>query len=269
MLGRQHLHVLLVHPHQLLGVEGRRGLRDVLHVEELNHLVKCEDLLIAVAPAEADEVVDECLGEIAVIAVLHYAHRTVALRELGAVVAEDHRDVCELGDREAQRLVDVDLARGVVDVVLAAYDVGDAHVGVIDDDAEVVGRGSVGAADDEVIKLAVRNLDVAADEVVELHGALGRVPEPYDIRLVRGVLGVIVAAVAVIAGLLALFELLLAERVNALLGAVALVGKALREHVVDNRVVAVKALRLIVRALVPVKAQPLHRLDDGVSSLLG
>ena len=177
--------------------------------------------------------------------------------------------MCELGDREAQRLVDVDLARGVVDVVLAAYDVGDAHVGVIDDDAEVVGRGSVGAADDEVIKLAVRNLDVAADEVVELHGALGRVPEPYDIRLVRGVLGVIVAAVAVIAGLLALFELLLAERVNALLGAVALVGKALREHVVDNRVVAVKALRLIVRALVPVKAQPLHRLDDGVSSLLG
>ena len=175
----------------------------------------------------------------------------------------------ELRNREPQRLVDVDLARGVVNVVLAADDVGDAHVGVIDDDAEVVGRGPVAAADDEVVKLAVSDLDVAADEIVKLHGALGRVLEPDYIRLVRGVLGVIVAAVAVIAGLLALLLLLLAERVDALLGAVALVGKALREHVVDNRVVAVKALGLVEGALVPVEAKPLHRLDDGVSRLLG
>ena len=74
----------------------------------------------------------------------------------------------------------------------------------------------------------------------------------------EGKLREIVAAVAVIAGLLALLLLLLAERVDALLGAVALVGKALREHVVDNRVVAVKALGLVEGALVPVEAKPIQ-----------
>ena len=55
-------------------------------------------------------------------------------------------------------MIDVDLARRVVDVVVAADHVRDAHVEVVDHHAEVVGRHAVGAQDHEVVELAVRDL---------------------------------------------------------------------------------------------------------------
>ena len=60
---------------------------------------------------------------------------------------------------------DVDLARRVVDVIIATNDVGDFHVPVIDTDTEVVGRRTVGAGDDEVIEFVVGNFDAALDGV--------------------------------------------------------------------------------------------------------
>ena len=60
----------------------------------------------------------------------------------------------ELRQRRAERAEDVDLPRRVVDVVVAADDVRDAHVEVVDDDAEVVGRHAVGAQDHEIVELA-------------------------------------------------------------------------------------------------------------------
>jgi hypothetical protein len=43
----------------------------------------------------------------------------------------------KVGGIGAQRVVDVDLARGVVDVVVAADHVGDLHVDVVDDHAKL------------------------------------------------------------------------------------------------------------------------------------
>lgn len=57
--------------------------------------------------------------------------------------------------RRAQRFENVDLARGVVDVVFAADHMGDFHVPVIDDDAEVIGWRTIGAADDQIVQLTV------------------------------------------------------------------------------------------------------------------
>ena len=46
-----------------------------------------EDFLVAVRPAEAHEVVQQRLGQIALVPVLQHADRAVALGELGAVRA--------------------------------------------------------------------------------------------------------------------------------------------------------------------------------------
>jgi hypothetical protein len=51
--------------------------------------------------------------------------------------AEDHRQVAEVRQRRAERAVDVDLPRRVVDVVVAAQHVRDAHVDVVDDHAKL------------------------------------------------------------------------------------------------------------------------------------
>ncbi|MNO65355.1 hypothetical protein D3C76_561090 [compost metagenome] len=86
-------------------------------------------------------------------------------------------------------------------------------------------------------------------------------------RIGRVIVGGI-PALAVIAGLLAARHLAFAQRLQALLGAEALVGAAIGQHLVDDAVVAIEALGLVVGALIPVQLQPFHALNDGVDRLL-
>ena len=58
-------------------------------------------------------------------------------------------------------------------VVVAADDVGDAHVVVVDDDREHVGRRAVGAQEDEVVEVLVLEDDAALHLVLD-HGLAGR-----------------------------------------------------------------------------------------------
>lgn len=155
--------------------------------------------------------------------------------------------------RRAQRFENVDLARGVVDVVFAADHMGDFHVPVIDDDAEVIGWRTIGAADDQIVQLTVAEFDRAANFVVENHRPFLRVAEAHHVRLVVGVAALAVAAVAVVTRLLAVFHLLLAQRFRAFLGAIAFIGRALLQHFVDDRVVAIETLGLEVRAFIPIQ----------------
>ena len=96
----------------------------------------------------------------------------MSLGQLVAVGAQDHGQVREGGHVVAEGLVDEDLARGVGQVVVAADDVGDAHVGVVADHGEVVGGRAVGAHDDHVVHDVGGEGHVAVDGVVELDGAV-------------------------------------------------------------------------------------------------
>jgi hypothetical protein len=62
-------------------------------------------------------------------------------------------------------------------VVVAADDVRDAHVEVIDDDAEVVGRRAIGAGDDQVVEFGVGDFDPPLDQVVPGDDAVARIAE--------------------------------------------------------------------------------------------
>ena len=64
------LEVLLVDPGELLGIELRRRARHVGEVEPLDELLAREDLLVAVRPAQAREVVEQRFGQVALVAVL-------------------------------------------------------------------------------------------------------------------------------------------------------------------------------------------------------
>ena len=48
-------------------------------------------------------------------------------------------------------------------MIVAADDVRDPHVEVVDDDAEVVGRRAVGTRDHEIVELGVGDLDAPLD----------------------------------------------------------------------------------------------------------
>ncbi len=201
----------------------------------------------------------------------------MALRELPAVLAEDHRQVAEHRRRQAQRLVDEDLARGVRQVVVAADHMGDLHVRVVAYHGEVVGERPIGAADHHVVHDVGGEGHRAVDHVVEADGAavLGNLQAPHvglagvdaPLRLLGGQAAAR-AVVARVAALPLLGELALA--VELLLRAEAGVDRAALLQTLERRFVGPGALGLEIgtelaanlRALVPVEAEPAHGVDD-------
>ena len=84
----------------------------------------------------------------------------------------DQGNVRHAGDVPPQRVVDLLLARGVDQMVVAADDVGDAHVVIVDHDGEHVGRVAVAAQKHEVVEVLVLP-DHAALNLVLDHGLAG------------------------------------------------------------------------------------------------
>jgi hypothetical protein len=69
----------------------------VLEVEPFHQLVFRKDLLVAMRPAQACQVVHQRFGQVALVAVLRDAHRAMALRQPLAVGAEDHGYMRKMG----------------------------------------------------------------------------------------------------------------------------------------------------------------------------
>jgi hypothetical protein len=86
-------------------------------------VVAGDDLGIAIAPAESEQVVGQGLGQEAERIIVHHAGRAVAFRHLGAVSPMDQRHVRVDRLGPAHGLDDAELAKGVVEVIVAADDV--------------------------------------------------------------------------------------------------------------------------------------------------
>jgi hypothetical protein len=192
----------------------------------------------------------------------------VALGQPRAVGAQDHRHVGERRHGIAERLVGQHLLGRVRQVIVATDHMADAHVYVVDDHAEVVGRRAVGAHEDPVVELAVIELHRAVDEVVhdggarvgnaQAQGAGGEPTLPAAARVAERLL-------ARLGGL--------ALGVELRRRAVAVVGAAPGEQPGRGRPVEVEALGLPVarrrRSLVPVEPQPPERVHDEVDVRVG
>ena len=104
-------------------------------------------------------------------------------------------------DGRLERAKDIDLARGVVQVVVAADDVGDAHIEIVDHHRQVIGGRPVGAQEDEIVELSIPEGDPPPDQVLDHDLAIERVLEAdhrLGIRIGRAAFGS-AAATAVIA----------------------------------------------------------------------
>ncbi len=191
-------------------------------------------------PAEQAEIIAHRGGQVALRLVVGNGCADVALAHLGAVRVEDERNVRVVGRPRAEGLDEREVLLRVGEVVLAADDVRDGHLDVVDDVDEVEDGRAVGALDDKVGLVGPVERDVAADEVghddgrlgrAELDRAVGRVglafgQQPVDIPLVDG------AALAL--------------EVGALVALHSAAG---------------------LRALIPVEAEPLERMENDVNVL--
>ena len=136
-------HVMAVHVLELGGVEARRRAADRRQVERLDQRLGREELAVALAPAEPSQIIAQSRRQVAHRAIGVDAERAVALGKLGAVGAVDQRNMGHDRHVPAERRIDLHLARRVGEVVVAADDVGDAHVVVVDHDREHIGRVAV------------------------------------------------------------------------------------------------------------------------------
>src|SRR5579864_4188227 len=79
---------------ELLEVEARGRLADLGKVEPLDCLVATDDLVVAVTPAKAQQIVVDGFGKHAKFVTIGvHAERAVALAELGAIGAVYQRDM--------------------------------------------------------------------------------------------------------------------------------------------------------------------------------
>ena len=248
---------------ELHRVEARRRAADARQVEPLDRLLGRDDLVVAMAPAQPQQVVAQRLGQEAHVAIGIDAERAVALAELGAVGPVDQRDmgIDRLGP--AHRLDDLQLPEGVVEMVVAADHVRDAHVVVVDHDRVHVGRRAVGAQQDHVVELGVLDLDLALHGVLD-HGlaVLRRLQPDHRRHARRRVLRIAIAPAAVIAHRHAGAALGVAHLLELLGRGVAVVGLALGQHLLGHLGVARRALELVDDVAVPIEAEPRQAVED-------
>ncbi len=180
-LARHALYVFAVHPLELFDIEARGGHVDFLKLEELHHLVARKHFaFVSGIPAQQQQVVEERLGQIAGGTEIAYERRAVALRIRLALLIDDHRQVGVLRHAGAERAENADVLEGVFDVVVAADDVGDALVDIVNDVGDVEDRRAVGAHDREVLDILGLLRHVPFDNVVILYHAFLRHAEHRD-----------------------------------------------------------------------------------------
>ena len=155
--------------------------------------------------------------------------------------------------------VDENLARGVVDVVVATQNMVDAHVVVVHYHGQIVGGRTVRAPEDHVVHLRVFHADEPFDHVLVSGGALLGSLEPDHARSQS-----LVAAGAVVLGLAAFLHGLLAHSVHIFLGTLAVIGMAGLDELVNDLVVPVGTGGLVHDLAVMLQTEPAHGINDGL-----
>src|SRR6187431_774010 len=108
--------IMTVQIFELLEVETRGRTADIGEIEPLDRLVAADDLIVAMAPAQTQQIIADRFGqESQFVAIGLDAERAVPLGQLGAVGTMDQRDMRIDRLRPAHPPDDAELAKGVVE----------------------------------------------------------------------------------------------------------------------------------------------------------
>ena len=166
--------------------------------------------------------------------------------------------------------VDQGLAERVGEVVVAAHDMRNFHVAVVDHHGQHVGRRAVGAQQDHVVELVVAHRHPALNRVVDDGFAVQRRFQAHDRRdIFRRVGRVAVAPGAVVEPCAAAFARRLPHRRQFFRAAIATIGLAGVEQFPGHLGVPFGAPGLVDRFSVPFQAEPFQPVQDRLFRCLG
>ena len=159
-------------------------------------------------------------------------------------------------------------------MVVAADNVGNAHVVVVHHDAEVVGRRAVGAGDNQVVECFVGDGDFTFDQVRPLGNAFQRRFEADDGLHVGRNFGqgfACFGAPAAVVSRRAFFFGFLAHGLQLFFAAIAVVGGAFFQEFGDDFFIAVETAGLVhdVVGVVVIETDPFHAVEDDVDGFGG
>ena len=138
---------------ELLVVEAGGTAVHAVQIETLDEIGNGEEFLaVAGRPSEEGQVVDDGIGVESVVDVIGDDGALVALAHLGAIRIQDQGHVGVAWCGNAEGIEQGDVLGGVRQVVLAADDMRDAHLQVVDDVDEVE-HGLAIAADDDPVRI--------------------------------------------------------------------------------------------------------------------
>jgi len=160
------------------------------------------------------------------------------------------------------------LARRVIQVIIAAYDVSDAHIAIVNDNAKMECGRTVRAYENQIIQFRVLELDAATHQILDYRHACIRRPKPED-RRYAGRRSSASPAASIVPRIFASRYLVSTPGLQFLAGTVTVVGLAGAQKLVGNLSVSGKPLALVKRSFVVFQSYPVQTLEDDIYCLLG
>jgi len=145
----QQMHDLLIELRQLFLVKARRCPPEAGKIKRRQQLLDIDNRFHRIAGTDPGEQGDDRLRFDAFLAKAADAKRTKPLRQL-AFGADQQRFMCKFGRLRAQRVEHLDLHRSIGDMILAAHDMGDPHVDIVDRRGQHIEPAAVFPPDDGI-----------------------------------------------------------------------------------------------------------------------
>ena len=169
-----------VEPVQLVLVEFRRGAAELREIEFGDELGKIGARFDRIGGAELGQQAVDRHGLDPLAAQMGQRQTPEALRQPAALSVGQQRQMGEGRHDAAERLENLNLGRGIRDVIVAPDDVGDAAGDVVHHRRKRVKRLAVGADHDGIGKAGGVDVEIAVDQI-DPGDLLGRQPEaPID-----------------------------------------------------------------------------------------
>ena len=156
---------------QLFQVKLRGAFAYTVKVKPFLRLRVSEKFIIAVAPPQPREVVPHASGREPHNLIFLRAQRAVTLGELLAIRTMDQWNMRPDRHVPAHRLIDHHLPGGIVQVIVAADNVGYAHVVIVHHNSQHIDRRAVGAQQDHIVELVIANCHIALNLIADHGGA--------------------------------------------------------------------------------------------------
>ena len=176
IIGRQLFHIVAVQVQQFVEVIAGGRLANAAKVEPFDGLGIADNFVIAMPPTEAQQVVAHRHRQNSHSAIGIQPHRPMPFRQFLAVIAMNQGDMAKFGYRPAHRLIQLDLAKAVGQMVGAANHMGNVHVMIIHHHRQHIGGGTITTQQDHVVQLAILHLNPPLNQVVDHRAARLRRP---------------------------------------------------------------------------------------------